>query len=204
MSSEPFFPSAPLKCSHPDGRNIVRNILLERRNATKERITWQIDSERKGIFTLNEEDLYSYKTEFVSACKEEISTMRTRDRPAADSTDPTLSIMGSVRGYFHGRQNGQHSWFPLNPPPPLPVSHRRFLDNVPLAINHELIYGLVHPDRGGLNDVLYRRLGIDGAGADAQCEKLLQEPPNVGVAREELSARYERLSAAGTALETAM
>ena len=88
--------------------------------------------------------------------------------------------------------------------PPAAVSHRRFLDNVPLAINHELIYGLVHPDRGGLHDALYRRLGIDGAGADAQCEKLLQEPPNVQVTREEKLARYERFSAAATALENAM
>lgn len=82
------------------------------------------------------------------------------------------------------------------------VSHKRFLDNIPLAINHELIYGLIHPDRGRLQDVLYERLGIDGAGADVQCEKLLQEPPNVQVTREELSARYERLSAAATALES--
>lgn len=93
-------------------------------------------------------------------------------------------------------------WCSLNPFPA--VSHRRFLDNVPLAINHELIYGLVHPDRGGLHDALYRRLGIDGAGAEARCEKLLQEPPSVQVAREELSARYERISAAGAALENAM
>ena len=49
------------------GRFIARDILLKRCGATKERITWQIESERKGIFTLNEEDLYSYK-DFVSAC----------------------------------------------------------------------------------------------------------------------------------------
>ena len=87
---------------------------------------------------------------------------------------------------------------------PTIVSHKRFLDNVPLAINHELIYGSVHPDRGGLHDALYKRLGIDGAGADAQCERLLQEPPNVQVAREDLSARYEKLRAAAAALESAI
>ena len=84
------------------------------------------------------------------------------------------------------------------------VSHRRFLDNIPLAINHELIYGLVHPNRGRLQDVLYERLGLDGAGAEAECEKLLQEPPSIQVTREDLSARYERLSAAATALESAI
>ena len=84
------------------------------------------------------------------------------------------------------------------------VSHRRFLDNVPLAINLELIYGLTHPDRGRLHEVLYERMGIDGAGADAECEKLLQEPPSVQVAREDLLSRYERLRAAATALESAI
>jgi len=81
------------------------------------------------------------------------------------------------------------------------VSHKRFLDNVPLAINHELIYGLIHPDRGGLEGALYERLGMDGMDAGAVCEELLQEPPGVQVTREELSARYERLTAAATALE---
>lgn len=82
------------------------------------------------------------------------------------------------------------------------VSHRRFLDAIPLAINHELIYGFTHPDRGKLHDVLFEKLGIDGAGAGAQCERLLQEPPNVQVTREGLSAQYDRLSAAAAALES--
>ena len=86
---------------------------------------------------------------------------------------------------------------------PTTVSHRRFLDNFPLAINHELIYGLIHPDRGRLQDALYERLGLDGAGAEAECEKLLQEPPNVQEIRENLATRYERLSAAAAALESA-
>jgi len=84
------------------------------------------------------------------------------------------------------------------------VSHRRFLDNIPLAINHELIYGFIHPDRGRLHDALFGGLGIDGAGASAQCERLLQEPPTIQVTRESLLAQYERSSAAATALESAI
>ena len=61
-------------------------------------ITWQIESERKGIFTLNEEDLYDYKKDFVSACKNEISL----GCRSVDVSDPTIDIMGTVRGYFHG------------------------------------------------------------------------------------------------------
>ena len=62
---------------------------------------------------------------------------------------------------------------------------------------------MIHPSRGKLLDVIYERLGLDGVGAEAECEKLLQEPPNLHVTRRDLSARYERLSAAATALESA-
>ena len=87
--------------SHLDDRSIVRGILLKRRDATKESITWHLESERKRIFTLNEEDLYSYKTDFVSACNSALSPFA--KRPSADVSDPAIGIMGTVRGYFHGR-----------------------------------------------------------------------------------------------------
>ena len=76
----------------------MKDILVKRRDAAMEKITWQIESERKGIFTLNEEDLYSYKTEFLSAC----SNLPVC-RPSGDvDSDPAIGIMGTVRGYFHG------------------------------------------------------------------------------------------------------
>ena len=86
----------------------MRDILLKRRDAARERITWQIDSERKGVFTLNEQDLYSYRTEFVSACKTPTASLRTQVR-TVDVTDPVVNIMGSVRGYFHGEEDDQRS-----------------------------------------------------------------------------------------------
>ena len=91
--------------SHPNGRHIIRDILFTRRDAAKERIAWQINSECKGIFTLNEEDLYSYKTEFISACKTLSPLLRGVHRPAVDETDPAVGIMGTTRGYFHGRED---------------------------------------------------------------------------------------------------
>ena len=78
-------------------RSIVTKILSERRDATEKRIAWQLESERKGIFTLNEEDLYSYKTSFVSACDDLHFSL------SIDAGDPAVSIIGTVRGYFHGR-----------------------------------------------------------------------------------------------------
>lgn len=78
----------------------MKDILLNRRDATKERITWYIESERRGVFTLNEEDLYEYKTKFMSACKEKYPS--SRNQPSVDWNDPAIGIMGTVRGYFHG------------------------------------------------------------------------------------------------------
>ena len=54
--------------------------------------------------------------------------------------------------------------------------------------------GLTRPNRGGLHDALYQRLGIGGAGTDAQCEKPPKELPNTRVTRESLSARYDMFS----------
>jgi len=76
----------------------VRDVLFKRRDATMERITWHLESERKGIFTLNEEDLYSYKTKFMLECKD----LALRPTDPANMDDPAIGIMGTVRGYFHG------------------------------------------------------------------------------------------------------
>ena len=85
------------------GRFIARDILLKRCDATKERIIWQIESECKGILTLNEEDLYSYKKGFVSVCKDGpwLSGMRS----SVDANNLAVGITGTVRGHFHGRRN---------------------------------------------------------------------------------------------------
>ena len=171
---------------------------MKRRDATEERITWQLESERRGVFTLNEDELYEYKAKFVSACKDKPSLSRGQP-PPVDSNDPAIGIMGSARGYFHGKYiiaaDFDSRLIPTT------VSHRRFLDGVPLAINHELIYGLIGPGRDRLPDILYERLGLNGPDAETECEKLLREPPTVQETREELLAQYERLSAAAAALD---
>lgn len=79
----------------------MRDTLSKRRDATEERIAWQLESERRGVFTLNEEDLYEYKAKFISACKDKPSS--SRGQPPVDSNDSAIDTMGSARGYFHGR-----------------------------------------------------------------------------------------------------
>lgn len=74
------------------------------------------------------------------------------------------------------------------------VAYKRFVDNVPNAINHELVLGLAR-DRG-LESALLQGLGITGAAGYERCKEFLKEPPHVVARREELQKRWERLDSA--------
>lgn len=80
-----------------------------------------------------------------------------------------VSTVGSVTADFDSRLA------------PATISHQCFLDSAPLAINHELIEGMIE-----LRDILYGRLGPYGVYADAEREKLFRAPPNVQATGEEL------------------
>ena len=76
----------------------------------------------------------------------------------------------------------------------LTVAYKRFADNVPNAIDHELVLGL---DRdGALERVLLKGLGITGPDGQRRCREFLQEPPNFVTRRQELQKRWERLDTA--------
>ena len=74
------------------------------------------------------------------------------------------------------------------------VAYKRFVDNVPNAIDYELILGLNRDRR--LEDVLYKGLGITGPQAGQKCRELLAEPPQVVARRKDLEKRRARLESA--------
>jgi hypothetical protein len=78
----------------------------------------------------------------------------------------------------------------------LPVAYKRFADNVPLAIDHELVRGV---ERGILS-IMNAGLGINGPDGLRICKELAQESPNVSNRREELTKKLERLSIASEEL----
>ncbi|KAI0820963.1 P-loop containing nucleoside triphosphate hydrolase protein [Irpex lacteus] len=92
-----------------------------------------------------------------------------------DPWEPALSIMATVRAYFQ-------------------VAYKRFVDNVPNAIDYELILGLNRDRR--LEDVLHKGLGITGTDAGKKCRELLSEPPQVVARRKDLEKRRARLESA--------
>ncbi|KAI0364813.1 hypothetical protein BV20DRAFT_1029061 [Pilatotrama ljubarskyi] len=92
-----------------------------------------------------------------------------------DPYDAAIDIMAGVRAYFQ-------------------IAYKRFCDNVPMAIDHELVLGL---DRDqALEKALRTGLGIGSADAHARCKELIQEPRHVSDRREELMKKRERLETA--------
>ncbi|OBZ65815.1 Interferon-induced GTP-binding protein Mx [Grifola frondosa] len=93
----------------------------------------------------------------------------------SDPYDAAIDIMAGVRAYFQ-------------------VAYKRFADNVPMAIDHELILGL---DRDqALEKALRKGLGIGGADAHLRCAEYLKEPGAISKRREELQKKRERLHTA--------
>ncbi|KAJ4482537.1 P-loop containing nucleoside triphosphate hydrolase protein [Lentinula aciculospora] len=95
----------------------------------------------------------------------------------ADAMEQALDIMAEVRAYFQ-------------------VAYKRFVDNVPLVIDHEMVRGFERD----LLRTLSLRLGIYGPDGLAICKQLAQESPQVAARREELSKKLERMKAGGDEL----
>jgi hypothetical protein len=78
----------------------------------------------------------------------------------------------------------------------MPVAYKRYVDNVPLAIDHELVRGIER----GLLSILNTGLGINGPDGFRTCKELAQESPSVANRREELTKKLERLNVASQEL----
>lgn len=94
-----------------------------------------------------------------------------------DRMEHALIIMADVRAYFQ-------------------VAYKRFADNVPLAIDYELVRGIERD----LLQTLYGRLGINGPEGQRICKELAQENPHIADRREDLQKKLERLRIASSEL----
>lgn len=94
-----------------------------------------------------------------------------------DGMEPALVIMADVRAYFQ-------------------VAYKRFADNIPLAIDHELVRGITR----NILSILNTGLGINGRDGLRICKELAQENPRVSSLREELRKKLERLDDASQEL----
>ncbi|KAF8623386.1 hypothetical protein AX17_007424 [Amanita inopinata Kibby_2008] len=90
-----------------------------------------------------------------------------------DPMEPGLVIMADVRAYFQ-------------------VAYKRFADNVPNAVDVELIRGVERD----LLQVLYAGIGIHGRDGRQICRELSKEHPTTAHKRAELKKKLERLKTA--------
>ncbi|CAA7260359.1 unnamed protein product [Cyclocybe aegerita] len=95
----------------------------------------------------------------------------------ADDMEPALGIMADVRAYFQ-------------------VAYKRFADNIPLAIDYELVRGVSRDLQRKLNE----QLGINGVDGHQICQDLAQESPQTADRRVDLNKKLERLRVANREL----
>ncbi|EMD32895.1 hypothetical protein CERSUDRAFT_76970 [Gelatoporia subvermispora B] len=93
----------------------------------------------------------------------------------SDPYEAAIEIMASVRAYFQ-------------------VAYKRFIDNIPIAIDQDLVLGLDRSHQ--LERKLRKGLGLNGPDAYQICEEFLREPEDVSLRRDELRKKKERLAKA--------
>ena len=76
------------------------------------------------------------------------------------------------------------------------VAYKRFADNIPLAIDLELVQGAEQ----NILSTLYSNLGINGQDGVRVCKELAQESPQVADRRADLLKKLERLEIASDEL----
>lgn len=72
------------------------------------------------------------------------------------------------------------------------VSYKRFVDNIPLAVDHDFVQG-VGKD---IQSALLKGILAGGVDASQRCKELIQESPAVSSRREELQKKHDRLEVA--------
>ncbi|KAJ3812204.1 P-loop containing nucleoside triphosphate hydrolase protein [Lentinula aff. lateritia] len=200
-------------------RLIIMEHMKDRFEATRDRIEWLLDLEHRP-FTMNTHYFLDYKDNFfsyyksyrdqdlnqeVNSAPQALESERQRKHlvqsPNAavvneilagliklgitgvkaidlvkllptDEMEGALDIMAGVRAYFQ-------------------VAYKRFVDNIPSAIDHEMVLGFERD----LLRTLPLRLGIHGPDGLAICKELAQESTQVAAKREELSKKLERMKA---------
>ena len=80
------------------------------------------------------------------------------------------------------------------------VAYKRFVDMVPMAIDHEIVLGM----RKGLDMALQEGLQITGPDAYERCKIMLEEPISIATTRRETQEKMERLQAARQELRRLM
>jgi hypothetical protein len=194
---------------------IVHDHLDEAANRTKEKIQWLLELE-KNPTTLNTHYYSDYKDKFyayykvarddselgnklrdggdftfefsvnkvLSSLQEIGISAKKDDLPklfSPDLKEAALNIMASVRAYFQ-------------------VAYKRFVDMVPMAIDHEIVLGV----QQGIDKALQEGLQITGPDGYNRCKGMLEERISIVTVRRETLEKMQRLQDARRELKRLM
>ncbi|KAG6382183.1 hypothetical protein JVT61DRAFT_833 [Boletus reticuloceps] len=182
---------------------IVNDHLDEAAIRTKDRIQWLLELEQNPT-TLNTHYYADYRDKFLAYYKaapdhSDLLTMIQQGRSPtingilsglndlgisatptdlpkllpADPKEAALTIMASVRAYFQ-------------------VAYKRFVDMVPMTIDHEIVLGI----QKGIYRALQEGLQITGPEGQDRCKSMLEERISVVTTRQETQDKMQRLQAA--------
>jgi hypothetical protein len=160
-------------------------------DVTKEKIAWLMLIEKRP-FTLNDQSCFDHKTEYMSFYQSwrqrgnnrddqpnDGSTPDDENPPAeitgtnaltSDAMEPALDVMAHVRAY-------------------LQVGCKRYIDNVPLAIDCDFVLGVGED----MSSVLQEALKIGEPEGVQICKDLAEQPSEVSARRDELQKKLSRL-----------
>ncbi|GJJ07887.1 hypothetical protein Clacol_002093 [Clathrus columnatus] len=151
-------------------RKLVNEYTQARKEKLEDQVKWLLQLESTA-FTLNESSFLSYKNK--SSKQHDDIRKNHPHYPSTDEKDSALAIITTVEAYFQ-------------------VAHKRFVDNVPLAIDH----GLIRIEKRDMQEALCKGLKVTGPNASERCSRFLAESTEVSDLRRELRKRLERLTAA--------
>jgi Dynamin GTPase effector domain len=107
-----------------------------------------------------------------------------------DPMESAIEIMAEVRAYFQGTECPSFFFVQARMiDSSTAVAYKRFVDSVPMTIDHALVRGM----KVGLESVLFNGVDISGPGGYERCKVLLGEPEDIIARREEMQKRRERL-----------
>lgn len=112
-----------------------------------------------------------------------------------DNMEPAIEIMADVRAYFQGISLCDFA-FSVTFDQMFTVAYKRFSDNIPMAIDRELVCGAGRD----ILPLLRNGLGLNSLEAHRICKELAQENTSVANRREELLKKLQRLDEASQQL----
>ncbi|KAF8504672.1 P-loop containing nucleoside triphosphate hydrolase protein [Russula emetica] len=187
--------------------SIMHGHIQRSADLAEQRITFLLEEEQEP-FTMNEHYFMDYRSKFLGHYK----GMRQKaessfiDKLQSEENKQLVSRVTSTLAAL-GLSNVDSSTLPrLLPPDPMEsaieimaevrayfqVAYKRFVDNVPMAIDRTMVRGL----KVGLESALFNGMDISGPGGYERCRLLLSEPEGIVARRTELQKRRDRLGRA--------